>query len=75
MRGSHGSFGIGILAVYRFPQGEHSSLIEALLDSLPTLFAENQVIEAALGGPIGAALAALVRSSSQFLCLAIRSYV
>lgn len=34
-------------------------MIEGLLDSLPTLAADNQVVEAALGGPMRAAVLAL----------------
>jgi protein transport protein SEC24 len=37
------------------------TLIESLLDSLPNMFAENTVMEAALGGALGAVLSALVR--------------
>lgn len=37
------------------------TIIEMLLDSLPALSAENQNVEAAIGGPLRAAVSALVR--------------
>lgn len=40
---------------------ESRSLIEGLLNALPNMFGETQLVEAALGGPVGASLLALVR--------------
>lgn len=39
----------------------YRSVIESLLDSLPYLAAESQIVEAALGGPMRAAVLSLVR--------------
>ena len=39
---------------------ESRSIIEALLDLIPVMFGENQIIESALGGPVQAALMSLV---------------
>lgn len=47
---------------------ESRSLIEGLLDALPNMFGETQIVEAALGGPVSAALLALVRLD----CLSLR---
>lgn len=51
---------------------ESRSLIESLLDNLPNMFAETQVVEAALGGPVGAALQSLVRRIASRLCFVKR---
>lgn len=37
-------------------------MVEALLESLPSLAVDSQIVEAALGGPMKASLSALVRS-------------
>lgn len=44
---------------------ESQHVIEGLLDSLPTLAADNQVVEAALGGPMRAAVLALKSTGGQ----------
>ncbi|EGG01243.1 uncharacterized protein MELLADRAFT_50176 [Melampsora larici-populina 98AG31] len=44
---------------------ESRSIIEALLDLIPVMFGENQIIESALGGPVQAALMSLKRLGGQ----------
>lgn len=45
------------------------TIIEMLLESLPAMAAENQTVEAAIGGPARAAQIALVRSVHRFLVM------
>lgn len=54
---------------------ESRPIIESLLDSLPGMFGESQIVESALGGPVQAALMTLVRSFKEktiFLCVRFR---
>ena len=55
----------------------HRSQIVGLLDSLPTLFAEQptQIVDASIGGAVKAALAGLVRVSPPIKGLFINVHV
>ncbi|KAI7959660.1 hypothetical protein MJO28_003451 [Puccinia striiformis f. sp. tritici] len=51
-------------ALYVDP-AESSTMIHNLLDSLPAMFAENNIMESALGGPVQAAFSSLKRLGGQ----------
>ncbi|WAQ81729.1 hypothetical protein PtA15_2A40 [Puccinia triticina] len=55
---------IGEDALYVDP-AESPAMIHNLLDSLPSMFAENNIMESALGGPVQAAFSSLKRLGGQ----------
>ncbi|KAI8447533.1 Sec23/Sec24 trunk domain-containing protein [Phakopsora pachyrhizi] len=55
---------IGEESLFVNPQ-DSKVIIENLLDSLPSMFEENQIIESAIGGPVQAALSSLRKLGGQ----------